>query len=82
MFLGHTSTQCFKEGMSLAERKLCCEVSSSKNDVLSYCRNRGRVNENIMHGFEHCNQSMIDRLIVPAMIQGGDWNVKGRDQCQ
>jgi len=82
LFLGHTSTQCQKPGMTYEEKQACCALSPSKDDVLSYCRKRAHVNENFMHGFESCNQDMIERLVVPAIINGGDWNLKNRSKCE
>tara|TARA_R110002072_G_scaffold276051_1_gene437366 strand:+ start:97155 stop:98024 length:870 start_codon:yes stop_codon:yes gene_type:complete len=82
LFLGHTSTQCQKPGLSLQQRKACCEASPAKNDVMSYCRNRRSVNDGEIFGFESCNLKMIDQLIVPAMLKGKRWNVRGRERCQ
>ena len=82
MFLGHTSTQCQAPGMSLEQRNECCAQSPSKNDVLSYCRQRSAVDENFMHGFEECNVEMIEDLIVPAMLSGGKWQVSPRLSCE
>jgi hypothetical protein len=81
MFLGHTSTHCQNPELTLDERKACCEQSPSRDDVLSYCRKRSKVSSNFMFGFESCNLEMIDRLIVPAMISGGRWNVPNRTRC-
>lgn len=82
MFLGHTSTQCSQAGMDLDARNECCAQSPSKNDVLSYCRNRSAVNTNFMHGFESCNIEMIEDLVVPAMLTGGKWKVSPRMSCE
>lgn len=82
MFLGHVSSQCQKPGLTLEEKRICCENSPGKNDVMSYCRGRAIVDENKMYGFEACNLSMIEELIVPAMIGGKQWNVAGRKSCK
>ena len=82
MFLGHASTQCTHGGLTLDQRQECCAQSPSKDDVLSYCRNRRAVNETFMHGFESCNQEMIEDLIVPAMLDGGKWQVEPRTACE
>lgn len=81
LFLGHTSTQCQKPELTLAQSKACCDNSASKNDVMSYCRDRRKVDENFFYGFEACTQSMIEKLIVPAMLNGKNWNVSGRLNC-
>lgn len=89
MFLGHTSTQCNIRYSSdpdelaaeLERSRQCCQESPARNDVLSYCRKRNAVNEIFMHGFEACNQSMIENLIVPAMLKGDRWNIAGRKRC-
>ncbi len=82
MFLGHTSTQCQKPGMTFQEKEICCEESPSKNDVLSYCRNRNNVDIDFMHGFEICNQDMIQNKVIPAMLKGGQWNISNRTSCR
>lgn len=82
MFLGHTSTQCQKSGLTLEQREACCAKSPTKDDVLSYCRDRNAVDESFMHGFESCNVEMIQDLIVPAMLSGGEWQVKPRKVCK
>lgn len=82
MFLGHTSTHCTKRGMSAKEQRACCAKSPSRNDVLSYCRNRNKVDENFMHGYEECNQSMIEELVIPALTSGGNWKIRGRKRCR
>ncbi|MCP4914800.1 MAG: hypothetical protein GY909_16905 [Oligoflexia bacterium] len=81
MFLGHTSTQCQKPGMTLEQKRQCCEASPSKNDVMSYCRSRGSVGQDQMFGFESCNLEMISQLIIPAMLKGKRWNIRGRKRC-
>lgn len=82
MFLGHTSTQCQRPGLTLEQRRECCSQSPSKDDVMSYCRARAAVNETFMHGFESCNIEMIEDLIVPAMLSGGKWQVAPRTACE
>ncbi len=82
IFLGHTSTQCMKPDLTLEERNQCCEASPSKNDVMSYCRNRNDVNHGVIFGFESCNREMINELIIPAMLKGKRWNVSGRQTCK
>lgn len=82
MFLDHTSNQCQKSGLSFKEQQECCEMSDSKNDVMSYCRKRANVDENFMHGFESCNLDMIENKVIPAMLSGGQWNIAGRTSCK
>lgn len=82
MFLGHTSTQCQKPGMTYEQKRACCELSENKNDVLSYCRNRSKVDENFLNGFEKCNRDMISGKIVPAILSGGNWRISNRTRCR
>ena len=82
MFLGHASTQCMKRELTLEERKACCEASPSGKDVMSYCRNRKDVSEDFFHRFESCNLKMIQDLIRPAMLRGGNRKVRGRTRCE
>lgn len=81
MFLGHVSTQCQKRGLTPKQRKACCANSPGKKDVLSYCRDRNLVSKDKMYGFEACNQSMLDDLVIPALTSGGEWHVRGRKRC-
>lgn len=82
MFLGHTSTQCQKSGLTLAQRRECCKRSPSQNDVLSYCRNRSKVDIDFMNVYESCNREMISKKIVPAILDGGSWKIKNRSKCK
>ncbi len=81
MFLGHTSTQCMRPELTLQERRECCENSPNGQDVKSYCRDRRKVDANFFYGFEKCNMTMIQELVVPAMLKGKNWNVSGRLNC-
>jgi hypothetical protein len=93
MFLGHTSTPCLVQKIQeqmgvttitpevLQEVNRCCTDSPSGNDVMSYCRKRGNVSEDFMHGFESCNLDMIKNKIIPNMLSGGTWHTKDRSRC-
>ncbi len=93
MFLGHTSTPCLvskiqeQMGITTITRELlqevdrCCADSPSGNDVMSYCRKRGNVSEDFMHGFESCNLDMIKNKIIPNMLKGGTWFTPNRSRC-
>lgn len=81
MFLGHSSTRCQAPNLTLEQRQACCEVSPARNDVMSYCRDRRQVDEDFFFKFESCNLGMIEQLIVPAMLEGKQWNVPGRVSC-
>lgn len=81
MFLGHTSTQCFKPNMTVEQKRICCSKSPSKNDVLSYCRQRRNVSESFYHKFEACNLRMIKNKIIPALLRGKSSKIQGRERC-
>ena len=81
MFLGHASSQCQKPGLSIEEKERCCEESPAKNDVMSYCRSRNKVDANFFYGFEACNLRTIKEKIIPALLKGGEWAVKNRESC-
>jgi hypothetical protein len=93
MFLGHTSTPCITTKVMerlgateitpevLQEMRRCCDTSPSGNDVMSYCRKRGNVSEDFMHGFESCNLDMIQNKIIPNMLSGGTWLTPNRSRC-
>jgi len=82
LYLGHTSTQCQKRGMSYEEKLACCKLSDNKDDVLSYCRQRPDVNESFMHGFESCNREIIESQVVPALLSGGKWQLEEMSVCK
>lgn len=82
IFIGHASTQCQKPGLTLQQRNACCDASAAKNDVMSYCRKRDLVSEEVMYGFKECNLDKIQNLIIPAMLKGGRWNVDNSKRCR
>lgn len=81
MFLDHASNQCQKPGMSYADTLKCCETSAAKDDVMSYCRNRAKVDETFFYGFRDCNRRTIKNKIIPALLKGGAWNIADREKC-
>lgn len=82
LFLDHTSNQCQKPGMTYQEKLKCCEESPSKNDVMSYCRDRNKVQGDFFYGFEECNKRIIKDKVVPALLNGGEWRLLNREQCR
>lgn len=82
MFLDHAASQCFAQGMSYEASQACCEKSPSKDDVMSYCRKRNLVDEKFFYKFKECNLSIIKNKVIPAMLNGGDWNVANRPKCE
>ena len=82
LFLGHTSTQCQKPGMTYEETKLCCATSDARDDVMSYCRDRKKVNDtDFFFGFKDCQLRNIKNLVIPAMLSGGGWMIQNREIC-
>lgn len=83
IFLDHAVSQCQDPALSFKEQQACCEASPNRNDVMSYCRNRGAVNDtDTFFGFEACNLRNIKNKIVPAMTKGLAWNVPDREKCR
>jgi hypothetical protein len=82
LFLDHATSQCQRPGMTYAEQQACCANSPSKDDVMSYCRQREKVNESFFYGFKDCNRRIINEKIIPAMLSGGKWNVENREKCE
>ncbi len=82
LYLGHAADQCFGEGMSYQQTQACCAASENKNDVLSYCRERKNVDENFFYGFEACNIKTLQEKIIPAMLSGGEWELKDVAKCE
>ena len=81
LFLDHASGQCFKPGMTYKEQMDCCALSENADDVMSYCRDRAGVNETFYNKFQECNLRTIKNKIIPAMLSGGQWNIKDREKC-
>lgn len=81
LFLDHASNQCQKDGMSYAEQEICCASSTAKEDVMSYCRRRDRVNTTYFYGFKDCNRRTIKEKVIPAMLKGDAWAIADREIC-
>ena len=81
MHLGHAADQCFGNGISHEETKACCAVSENRNDVLSYCRAREAVDEEFFYKFEVCTLKTIKEKVIPAMLSGGEWELKNKAKC-
>lgn len=81
MFLDHASNQCQKPGMTYQETQACCATSPAKDDVMSYCRNRAKVDDTFFYGFAACNRRTIKNKIIPALLTGGAWNIADREKC-
>lgn len=81
LFLDHASNQCFKQGMTLEEKAKCCEESPARDDIMSYCRQREKVKDDFYYKFQECNLKNIKDKIIPAMLSGGEWNIKDRYKC-
>jgi hypothetical protein len=79
--IGHAADQCFGKGISYEQTKECCATSENRNDVLSYCRARDQVDENFFYGFESCNLKTIKDQVIPAMLSGGEWDIKNKVKC-
>jgi len=82
LYLNHATEQCHEAGMSYAEQQACCAKSPSKDDAMSYCRQREKVNENFFYGFRDCNRRIIKERIIPAMLSGGQWSIENREVCE
>ena len=82
LYLDHTTKQCQKEGMSYQEQQACCATSASRDDVMSYCRARTSVNDTFFYGFRDCSRKIITTKIIPAMLSGGEWSLKGLEACE
>jgi len=81
LYLDHASKQCQKPGMTYQEKLECCKSSTSKDDVMSYCRNRDKVDENFYFSFGECNRTTIREKIVPAMLKGDKWKLQDIEEC-
>lgn len=81
MFMDHASSQCFLPGMDHKTSMECCATSPNKDDVMSYCRSRAKVNDEFFYGFGECNVKMLKERVVPAMLKGGAWNIANRVKC-
>jgi hypothetical protein len=73
LFIGHSSTQCQSPDLTYQQQRKCCEESPARDDVMSYCRSRSRVDETFQNRFSDCNLSNLKKRIIPAMLSGGAW---------
>jgi hypothetical protein len=80
LFLDHTATHCSE--LDYKEAQACCAQSPSRNDVMSYCRDRSKVDQNFFNKFEACSLRTIKNKIVPALLSGGSWSIKDREKCE
>lgn len=80
--IGHAADQCFGNGVTYEQTQACCAASENKNDVLSYCRQRNLVDENFFYGFEACNLKTIKEKVIPAMLNGGEWQLQDVEKCE
>lgn len=82
IYIDHASTQCQAAGMTYQEKEACCAKSASRNDVMSYCRDRSKINDTTMfYKFGACNLRNLKNKIIPAMMKGSTWAVAGREKC-
>lgn len=80
--LDHAVEQCQADGMTYQEQLACCAKSESKDDVMSYCRNRSAVNDtDFFYGFKDCNLRNLKNRIIPALMSGGAWDIKNLEVC-
>jgi hypothetical protein len=89
MSLGHPGEQCGgrvirkKMGVTITTQAVvdeinrCCDASPSRDDVMSYCRDRASVSEVKMHRFEECNLSTLKEFFIPSLLSGNrvDWKL-------
>jgi hypothetical protein len=80
-FLDHSSKQCFQKGMDLEASNKCCEESPSRNDTMSYCRERSTVSDKVLFGFSNCSLGIIKSQVVPALLQGSAWAFDNMPTC-
>lgn len=72
MNFGHAAYQCNKGNLKTIDRvKQCCIDSPNSNDVMSYCRDRGSVNDGVFFGYEQCHINLIQNEIIPRLERGG-----------
>ena len=60
----------------------CCDNMKSANDVMSYCRDRRKVNEGEFFGFEECHMSYIRNIFLPILKNGGEAKFKNAPNCK
>jgi hypothetical protein len=82
MFLQHSSYQCMADGLTIDEQNKCCQESPNRRDVMSYCRPKREISKDVFFKFETCNLKMIQEKVVPALLNGTNWNIQGRVNCE
>ena len=82
LYLDHVSKQCQNPDLSYAAQQACCDSSPSRDDVMSYCRRRMKVNDTFFYGFRECSRKIIREEVIPAMLSGGAWAIDSREGCE
>lgn len=67
----HSAEHCFQGDPQdpdfLAKMRACCAASPSKNDVMSYCRDR----QNPRPQFTECSLNWLETQAIPRLLRGG-----------
>lgn len=67
----HSAEHCFQgdpqDPEFLAKIQACCDASPSKNDVMSYCRDR----QNPRPQFTDCSLNWLETQAIPRLLRGG-----------
>ena len=69
MGLLHAANHCSQFAVDAKKFQACCKASPNGNDIMSYCRRRGKVSDNFFYKFEACNQEKIRTTIVPKLLK-------------
>lgn len=86
MGLDHASAQCFPDvpvynDETYKASMRCCQASASKDDVLSYCRDRREAEGDKYFGLKECNLNLLKTKILPEILNGGRWEFFPDTSC-
>lgn len=60
----------------------CCEQSENADDIMSYCRDRKKVEHNdFMFVFEQCHLNFIREKFKPILLEGGSIDLSKAPEC-
>ena len=82
MSLAHSATQCSSQDLTPEIAMNCCNISPSKHDIMSYCRDRGQVDEHFLFKFEPCTLKILTEIVKPRILEGGSRRINEVILCE
>ena|GEM_PF-2910497 len=68
--LDHAAKECLNLPSARATLQ-CCQNSPGGQDVMSYCRDRSKVNDTFYYTYTQCTRDYLKTVTAPALLNGG-----------